>query len=81
MGRKVEPGTTNRPIDPRRTDSERRADGRIPLRDWVSRLVQAGYDGDFDVELRGEEIEPCQYEAVLRQSKHFFDRLLTQAVV
>ncbi len=59
----------------------RLGDGHIPLREWVARLVQAGYDGDFDVELRGEEIEPGQYEAVLRQSKHFFDRLLHQVVV
>jgi len=59
----------------------RLGDGHIPLRNWVARLMNAGYDGDFDVELRGEEIEPKQYAAVLRQSKHFFDRLLNQVAV
>jgi sugar phosphate isomerase/epimerase len=59
----------------------RLGDGCVPLRAWVARLLSAGYDGDFDVELRGDDIEPSQYESVLRQSKHFFDRLLNQAVV
>jgi sugar phosphate isomerase/epimerase len=59
----------------------RLGDGCVPLRNWVGRLLNAGYDGDFDVELQGEEIEPSQYESVLRQSKHFFERLLNQAVV
>jgi sugar phosphate isomerase/epimerase len=49
--------------------------GCVPLRDLVSALREGGYDGDFDVELFGDEISPGDYETLLRESKSAFDRL------
>lgn len=39
-------------------------------------LIDAGYNGDFDVELIGREIGPSQYDAVLSSSLEFFERVL-----
>lgn len=55
--------------------------GRVPLGEWLQALVSAGYDGDYEVELMGEEIEPSKYENVLQDSKRIFERLLAEAAV
>lgn len=44
-------------------------EGELPLRQIVAELLEAGYDGYFDVELMGEEIEACDYHELLAQSK------------
>lgn len=44
-------------------------EGELPLRQIVADLTDAGYDGYFDVELMGEEIESCDYHELLAQSK------------
>ena len=53
--------------------------GEVPLAEIVVRLSEAGYEGFFDVELIGEEIEMADYRDVLCQSKQFVDELLLVA--
>jgi sugar phosphate isomerase/epimerase len=50
--------------------------GCVPLKELVGALREGGYDGDFDVEVFGEEISPNDYESLLRESKDFFERLV-----
>ena len=50
-------------------------DGRIPLRDIVSTLADSGYDGYYDVELMGEEIEMSDYHDLLAHSQQAFTDL------
>ncbi|WP_197529102.1 sugar phosphate isomerase/epimerase family protein [Aeoliella mucimassa] len=40
-------------------------EGKLPLQDTVESLLYAGYDGSFDVELMGSEIEHCDYQQLL----------------
>ena len=54
-------------------------DGKVPLADMVSQLQAAGYDGDFDVELMGQEILPGCYEQLLDDSRKQFERLTAPA--
>jgi sugar phosphate isomerase/epimerase len=51
-------------------------EGRLELVGLVRALVDAGYVGDFDVELVGHALEPGQYETLLRSSLEFFDRVM-----
>ena len=51
-------------------------EGNIPLAEIVQTLLEAGYQGDFDIELIGQDIELCDYEHLLKTSKRTFDRLL-----
>ena len=48
-------------------------EGNLPLPCIVKALKQAGYDGYYDVELIGEEIESCDYRQLLNRSKQAFD--------
>ena len=54
----------------------RLGDGKIPLREIVAALADANYDGFYDVELMGEEIETADYSELLQQSKQAFAELL-----
>ena len=47
--------------------------GILPLQQIVARLAAAGYDGFYEVELMGEEIESCDYRDLLAQSLRTFD--------
>ena len=51
--------------------------GNIPLRQIVCALRKAGYDGFFDVELLGEEIEEIDYRALLEHAKDAFACLMS----
>lgn len=51
--------------------------GVVPLTEMMSRLLDAGYEGDFDVELAGQEIELADYDKLLSSSRLAFDELLT----
>ena len=51
-------------------------DGAIPLQEIVHRLTAAGYDGFYEVELMGEEIEAADYHDVLTRSLHTFNSWL-----
>ena len=39
-------------------------------------LKSGGYDGDYDVELFGDDISPDDYEPLLHQSQEFFAKLV-----
>jgi len=47
-------------------------DGILPLRDLVQSLENAGYDGYYEVELMGEEIEAADYRELLVRSRETF---------
>ncbi len=49
--------------------------GILPLGEIVAALQEAGYDGDYDVELMGEAIETTDYRQLLECSKRAFARL------
>jgi sugar phosphate isomerase/epimerase len=54
------------------TDSEqtrtRLGEGQVPLVDILAAFQQAGYDGDYDVELIGPDLEQTDYDALLAHS-------------
>ena len=50
--------------------------GFVPLPDVLNNLLEAGYQGDFDIELAGQDIELSDYEQLLANSKRAFDRLM-----
>ena len=49
-------------------------EGTIPLREIVHGLTAAGYDGYFEVELMGEEIEASDYCDLLARSQRTFEQ-------
>lgn len=51
--------------------------GKIPLKPLIAALLEGGYDGDFDVELFGDEIAPNDYENLLRETKETFAQLVS----
>lgn len=53
----------------------RLGDGILPLASIVQQLESAGYDGWFEVELMGEEIEATDYEELIAHSKRAFAEL------
>lgn len=54
----------------------RLGDGVIPLVDIVHALMAAGYDGYYDVELLGEELEAADYMSLLQHGKKMFANLV-----
>lgn len=54
----------------------RLGEGVVPLADVVSALAATGFDGDYDVELIGQEIEATDYRELLRHSKAVYGRLV-----
>jgi sugar phosphate isomerase/epimerase len=54
----------------------RLGEGCLPLREIVSALRTSGYDGYFDVELIGEEIETADYPGLLEHAKRAFVELV-----
>jgi len=57
----------------------RLGDGIVPLKEIVAALAAAGYDGFYDVELLGEEIESMDYHALLEHAKGAFRDLVLPA--
>jgi sugar phosphate isomerase/epimerase len=55
----------------------RLGEGTIPLKEIIDALKAAGYDGYYDVELLGEEIETAGYQALLDHAKEAFAALVT----
>ena len=47
-------------------------EGGIPLKEIVAAFNQAGFDGYYDVELMGEEIEAVNYQNLLTRSRQEF---------
>jgi sugar phosphate isomerase/epimerase len=54
----------------------RLGDGTVPLKEIVDALVRGGYDGYFDVELLGEEIETLDYHGLLEHAKQAYGVLV-----
>jgi sugar phosphate isomerase/epimerase len=50
--------------------------GSVPLKELIGALRDGGYNGDFDVELFGDEVLPDDYAGLLCESKAAFERLL-----
>lgn len=55
----------------------RLGNGTVPLREIVDALAAAGYDGFYDVELLGEEIETLDYQVLLEHAKQAYRALVT----
>jgi sugar phosphate isomerase/epimerase len=53
-------------------------EGMLPLGPIVKALVQGGYDGYFDVELIGEEIESRDYQKLLEGSQRVFRQWIAE---
>lgn len=49
--------------------------GRLPLRETVATLQQAGYTGAFDIKLLGPDVEAHDYWTLLEQSQLAFSKL------
>jgi sugar phosphate isomerase/epimerase len=54
----------------------RLGEGIIPLKKIVAALKTAGYNGYYDVELLGEEIEMLDYQSLLQHAKEAFAELV-----
>ncbi|HID75626.1 MAG TPA: sugar phosphate isomerase/epimerase [Planctomycetaceae bacterium] len=57
-------------------DRCRLGEGVLPLVEIVSALKDAGYDGFYDVELLGEEIEAFDYRSLLEHAKASYRQLV-----
>lgn len=57
----------------------RLGEGTIPLQEIVTTLKNAGYDGYYDVELLGEDLENCDYRDLVLHSKRVFEALTGSA--
>jgi len=54
----------------------RLGEGSVPLKEIVAALRAAGYRGFYDVELLGEDIEPCHYGEMLTHARVAWTELL-----
>ena len=57
----------------------RLGEGTVPLREIDATLNQAGYQGFYDVELMGEDLDNSDYRELILQSKQTFESLLQEA--
>ena len=53
----------------------RLGEGEVPLPEIVAALKSGGYDGYYDVELLGEELEAVDYSLLLQHAKEVFAKL------
>lgn len=60
----------------REQNRARLGQGNVPLAEIIDGLVRGGYNGDYDVELMGEDIENSCYKSLLAESKCAFDKLV-----
>jgi sugar phosphate isomerase/epimerase len=51
-------------------------EGNLPLGEIIAALGAAGYDGYYDIELMGEEIEASNYKDLLQASKQAYQQLV-----
>lgn len=51
-------------------------EGVIPVKAIVDALLDNGYDGFFDVELIGEDVEHCDYMQLLEHAKKAYEQLV-----
>jgi sugar phosphate isomerase/epimerase len=50
--------------------------GVVPLREIVAALKAAGYNGYYDIELLGEDLETSEYGSLLDHAKNAFAELV-----
>ena len=50
--------------------------GTLPLQPTISRLIQLGYDGPFDVELMGHDVQPLSYDELLQRSADYLHAMI-----
>ena len=51
----------------------RLGEGTVPLEEIIASLLEGGYDGFFDVELMGEDLDCPDYVELIEESKRVFD--------
>lgn len=51
--------------------------GSVPLREMVDALRSGGYDGPWEVELLGQDVEQLSYEELLSHSRTFVEQILS----
>ena len=51
-------------------------DGAVPLAELVAALKAGGYDGDYDVELLGEDVESIDYHQLIDNAKRAYAELV-----
>ena len=71
----VQLGDARRPPDGEQNRC-RLGEGIVPLAEITAALKAAGYDGYYDVELLGEEIETDDYRSLLEHAKEAFATLV-----
>jgi sugar phosphate isomerase/epimerase len=54
----------------------RLGEGNIPLREIIAALREGGYEGYFDIELMGEDLEDPDYDELIRHSKRSLEVLM-----
>ncbi len=54
----------------------RLGEGVVPLAEIIAALKAGGYDGYYDVELLGEEVEAHDYGSLLEHAKEAFQELV-----
>ena len=66
-------------VESHSVDQDRRplGEGKLHLAELVRGLLEAGYTGDFDVELIGREIQHRDYGGLLASSLEFFERVVS----
>lgn len=73
-------GDSRQPPD-REQNRCRLGEGTLPLGEIIAALIDAGYDGYFDVELIGEEFEAADYTDLINHSRDAFERLVSGRAV
>lgn len=54
----------------------RLGEGTIPLQQIVTTIRDAGYDGFYDIELLGEDLENCDYRDLVLDAKRMYEVLI-----
>jgi len=68
-------GDSKKPPD-REQNRHPLGEGNLPLAELIAGIKSTGYDGYYDVELMGEEIEAANYRDLLTSSKRAYERLI-----
>lgn len=50
-------------------------EGRVPLGAMLKELLDAGYTGPIEVELLGEDVEPIDYQTMLKHTREYLDMM------
>jgi sugar phosphate isomerase/epimerase len=68
----------NPPSDSEQTRT-RLGEGQVPLAQILTAFHQAGYDGDYDIELIGPDLEQTDYTSLLEHSRSAYEDLMQRA--